>query len=136
MIQLTADDKPMFVLGGLVEPAEIYDSDGKLLGVFVPDALAEKRALYAKSEALFDPVEIERRKATEQGGVTTKELFEHLLSLTQDEDTREDLQQRIRKLEDEELLEQVRSLIKQEPGRSQLQELVRQHGVTGACATP
>jgi hypothetical protein len=43
----------------------------------------------------IDWAEIERRRQAKRKGFTTKEVFEHLLSLTQDEASRSYLQKKI-----------------------------------------
>ena len=85
MIQLTADDRCLLKdLRLFVEPVEISDANGKLLGLFVPANLEREKQLYAKGAARIDPAEIERRKQSKEKSYTTKEVFEHLKSLTPD----------------------------------------------------
>ena len=48
-------------LGRLVEPAEISDANGRLLGIFVPANLERGKRLYAESASKIDAAEIQRR---------------------------------------------------------------------------
>jgi hypothetical protein len=82
MNYLTADEDLLDRLRGIVEPVEIRDPEGKLLGVYTPHVTPEVRALYEKARKLFDPEEIKRRKTAEHGqGKTTAEVLEYLKSL-------------------------------------------------------
>ena len=55
MITLQADDKRLLkVLAWCVETAEVYDKDGKLIGVFVPANLEQLREKYAQLRALVE----------------------------------------------------------------------------------
>jgi hypothetical protein len=81
MNHLTADELMLARLGGIVEPIEIRDPDGKLMGHYTPFVPPELAALYDKARKLFDPVEIERRLAESNGpGRTTAEVLERLRS--------------------------------------------------------
>ncbi|HYT91239.1 MAG TPA: hypothetical protein VEL76_21170 [Gemmataceae bacterium] len=66
MITLTADDTTLLKqVGTFLEPIEIYDNSGKLLGLFVPANLEqckEKAAILAK----VDWDEIERRRQSNE----------------------------------------------------------------------
>ena len=64
---LTADESMCDHLRGILEPVEIRDVTGKLLGTYTPYVSAEERAAYEKARSLFDPVEMKRRMET-QGG--------------------------------------------------------------------
>ena len=94
---------------GLVE---VQDASGTVIGFFAPASM-QQAALHAKAAAQagrarltngaslqskLDPIEIERRKAAKGIGHATREVFEHLLTLTQDERLRADLLQRIHDL--------------------------------------
>jgi hypothetical protein len=83
MITLRADEIWPDVFGALTEPAEIVDNAGEVLGRFTPDPERIKR-LYERTEQLPDPAEIERRKAEGGPRYTTRQVFEHLLTLTDD----------------------------------------------------
>jgi hypothetical protein len=98
MGKIIADDTPMLVLSGVVEPVEIRDEGGKLLGVFVPANIEQTRQAYAKLASRIDRAEIERRKKLAHKGYTTKEVFEHLKALTEDEAMRLHLQKLIDQL--------------------------------------
>ncbi|HJT78189.1 MAG TPA: hypothetical protein VJ739_13380 [Gemmataceae bacterium] len=62
MVSLTVDEtKLMRVLGLFVEPVELYDPTGKLIGLFVPANMERGKQIYARAAAETDWVEIERR---------------------------------------------------------------------------
>jgi hypothetical protein len=94
MIQLTADDNSLLKdLGSFVEPVEILDSNGRLLGLFVPANLERGKRLYEELDARTDWEELDRRERAEAGkGRSLLEVFEHLKSLTGDPAERADLQ--------------------------------------------
>ncbi len=69
-------------LRGVLEPVELRDARGKILGHFTPAVSAEELAMYEKAKRLFDPAEIKRRKEAEHGrGHTTEEVLAYLKSL-------------------------------------------------------
>ena len=87
MVTLTANDAVLAVLGQVKELAEIRDASGTVIGFFAPaNGLGDSK---------LNPLEIARRKAANQPGRSTREVFEHLLSLTKDDRLRADLQNRI-----------------------------------------
>jgi hypothetical protein len=83
METLRVDQAPMWVLSHLTEPVEIVDADGKLVGRFTPDPQHVKE-LYGRSDHLPDPAEMLRQLTMKGPPCSTRELFEHLLSLTTD----------------------------------------------------
>lgn len=89
MSYLTADNLFLDRLRGIVEPVEIRDPDGKLLGHYSPVVAPEVAALYEKAQALFGPEELaetKRTAATERGqGHTLAEVMEYLRSLERKE---------------------------------------------------
>jgi hypothetical protein len=96
MVYLTADDSwQVKDLGRFVEPVEISDANGKLLGLFVPAKLERGKQIYAKVMAETDWAEIDRRAQSTEKGHTTREVFEHLKSLTQDPQMQAYLQKKI-----------------------------------------
>jgi hypothetical protein len=70
MIALTADDTKLLKdLRMFIEPVEVYDGTGKLLGLFVPADLERGKRIYAEVAAKIDRAEIERRiQSNERGG--------------------------------------------------------------------
>jgi hypothetical protein len=83
MITVTADDAMLAKLRAANGLVEIRDGEGKVVGFFAPVSL-ENAARYASAAARIDRAELERRKAEENGGYTTREVFEHLKTLTTD----------------------------------------------------
>jgi hypothetical protein len=82
MNYLTADDSLQDLLRGVVEPVEIRDPSGKVLGHYTPAVSPEEAELYEKAKALFDPAEMERRLANEHGkGATLDAVMQRLRSL-------------------------------------------------------
>lgn len=79
MNHLTADEDLLDRLRGIVEPVEIRDPEGKLLGVYTPHVTAEVRALYERAKSLFNPAEVKRRAEAEKGqGAPLSEVWERL----------------------------------------------------------
>jgi hypothetical protein len=84
MVHVTADGSlSLNDLGLFIEPVEISDADGKLLGLFVPANLERARQLYAKPSRI-DAAEVARRKQANRKGFNTEEVFHHLLTITSD----------------------------------------------------
>jgi hypothetical protein len=81
MNYLTIDAEFCDHLRGVLEAVELRDAGGKVLGHFTPLISEEERALYEKAEALFDPIEVERRLKEQTGkGVSLKEIMRRLQS--------------------------------------------------------
>jgi hypothetical protein len=80
MNAIVADPHMIATLGGIVEPVDIRDSSGKLLGRFTP-ACADDARLYEQARKLFDPAELRRRNETNAPGITTAELLAKLEAL-------------------------------------------------------
>jgi hypothetical protein len=76
---ITADDVLRDRLGGIVEPVEIRDTTGRVLGVYSPVLSPEEEAFYARAHELFDPEELDRIEREEKGqGRPLAELWERL----------------------------------------------------------
>jgi hypothetical protein len=67
MNHLTADEAMCDHLRGILDPVEIRDVTGKLLGHYTPCVSPEERALYEKVAASLDLAEIKRRSEMEHG---------------------------------------------------------------------
>jgi hypothetical protein len=78
MNYLTADELLQDRLCGIVEPVEVRDARGKVLGYFTPLVSPEDKAKYARLAELFDRQEAERLAATEHEGFTIDQVREHL----------------------------------------------------------
>jgi hypothetical protein len=91
---------PMSALQGVADTAELYDSEGELLGVFVPANLNGVRKNYDDVKLTISEEEIQRRLGAKEKGYTTREIFEHLLTLTHDEPTREHLRKLIEEVKE------------------------------------
>jgi hypothetical protein len=62
MVTLQADDTRLLKdLRLFIEPVEVYSTDGKLLGLFVPANLERGKQIMAQAKASFDPAELKRR---------------------------------------------------------------------------
>lgn len=82
MVALTADDNRLLKDVGLfIEPIEVYDAKGKLLGLFVPANLERGKELYAQVEARIDRTEINRRKQSDEKGEPFEIVLERLRKL-------------------------------------------------------
>lgn len=90
MITLTADDSRLLKDVRLfVEPVEVYDTGGKLLGLFVPANLERAKEQYAKTAAKIDPAELARRRESKQKGATHDEIWGRIRELQAEMDRRE-----------------------------------------------
>jgi len=100
MIQVTADDRSLLSdLRNFMEPVEVLEPNGEIVGLFVPTNLERGKRLYDEKGSDIDWVEIERRAAEETGqGRKLYEIFEHFKTLTTDPMVLADLQQRIERL--------------------------------------
>jgi len=89
MIYLQADEEWLVKdLGRFVEPVEITDANGKLLGLFVPANLERGRQLYEQAAAETDWAEIERRRQYQGPWVPAADVARHLELLEQECDRR------------------------------------------------
>jgi hypothetical protein len=85
MTVLTADEVLLDRLCGIVEPVEIRDPSGKLLGHYTPALTPEEAARYEKIKGLFDLEEAERALADPHPGYTYAEVMEHIRALEKKE---------------------------------------------------
>lgn len=82
MITMVADETALLEeLRFFVEPVEVYDTKGKLLGLFVPANLERGKQLYAQAAARIDRAEIERRIQSKEKGVPFEEVLGRLKML-------------------------------------------------------
>jgi hypothetical protein len=90
MIRLTADDTCLLKeLRLFIEPVEVYDPAGRLLGLFVPANLERGKQLYAKAAANLDRAEIKRRLESKEPGVTHEEIWGRIRQLEAELKSRE-----------------------------------------------
>ena len=69
MLSVTTDDVRLLKdLAFFIEPVEVYDPQGKLLGLFVPANLERGKELKARAAAQIDWAEIERRRQSGEKG--------------------------------------------------------------------
>ena len=94
MITVHADQTMVEKLRIATSLAEILDTEGKVMGFFAPANL-NHAPQYAQAAARIDRAELARRKASEAPCFTTREVFEHLKSLTQDPEQLAHLQGKI-----------------------------------------
>jgi hypothetical protein len=92
MVRVIVEPGVLATLEQLTDVAEICGSDGRVVGYFAPTGQAHASTV---DSAEVDWKEIERRKQAKRKGFTTKQVFEHLLSLTTDESMRGYLQKKI-----------------------------------------
>src|SRR5229473_2750515 len=97
MIELTVADSLREKLVEGKELVAVRDSQGKTLGFFAPVTEEYARRLEAFLSQ-YDADEIKRRRESPGPHLTTVEVFEHLLTLTEDEESREDLRRHIESL--------------------------------------
>jgi hypothetical protein len=79
MISVTADDTMLLKdVRSYLEPVEVYDPSGKLLGLFVPANLERGKELSAQVAARVDRAEIERRMKSSEEAIPFEEVLAHL----------------------------------------------------------
>jgi hypothetical protein len=100
MIPLTVDETGRKLLDQAAELAEVRDSAGKVIGFFVPANLYKVR-LFAEASRNTDYVKLFQGEYVTQTVHTTRQVFERLKSLTEDETERADLQEKIDRFKDE-----------------------------------
>jgi hypothetical protein len=84
MSSIVADEKMLSLLSHVTGVTEIRDPNGKTIGFFAPAPL-ENADLRAKVAAHISPEELRRRRESKLPGHTTREVLEHLKTLTTDE---------------------------------------------------
>ena len=90
MIQIRLEDGwSINDLSRFGQPVQVFDLDGKLVGVYVPSG---HTVVVPQNVTLprptIDPQELERRRQSKEKGFTTEEVFAHLQTLTKDEKVR------------------------------------------------
>jgi hypothetical protein len=80
MRYLTADQPLLERLGGILEPVEIRDPSGKLLGRYTP-VLPDEDEANARAATYFDLAEAERTLAEENQGSSPAEVWERIRAL-------------------------------------------------------
>jgi hypothetical protein len=112
MGSLIADDS--FLLKDLrmfIDPMEIYDPSGKLLGLFVPANLERTKEHYARLAATIDRAELERRCMSGERGEPHHEVVKRLKTLDAEIERRRRAGER--ELTKEELLAMMKALREQ-----------------------
>jgi hypothetical protein len=79
MTVITADAAMQAFLASVTEEAEIRDAQGRLLGIYTPQAQA--RDYHAKAAHLFDLAEAERTLAEGTQGSSLAEVWERIRAL-------------------------------------------------------
>ncbi len=101
MTQLRADKLLPELLGILTGPVDLVDAEGQVLGRFIPDPACAKR-FWGRADDLPPVEEIARQLNTDGPSCTTRQLFEHLLTLTGDPTERAQLEELIKQRAGEE----------------------------------
>src|SRR5216683_2575749 len=79
MIELTADDSTLLKeVGQFVQPVEIYDGVGRLLGLFVPANLERGKEIQKRALAQIDWADIERQLNSPEEGHPYEAVRERL----------------------------------------------------------
>jgi hypothetical protein len=108
---LTADDTTLLRDVSLfIEPVEVYDTAGKLLGLFVPANLERGKRLYDEAVARIDWAEIERRRTSDEEAYPLEEVRHRLQALEGERERRRTAGERA--LTEEEALEFIDRLRK------------------------
>ena len=128
MVQLVTDGTwSLSDLGSFVEPVEICDAEGKLLGLFVPANLERGQALHASTAEQFDWAEIERRRRSGGPEIPSAKVLGHLRALEVECERRQTAGERA--LTPDEAVAFVRTLRDQDEPTDSLAE-------KSGCATP
>jgi hypothetical protein len=112
MGSLIADDS--FLLKDLrmfIDPMEIYDTEGKLPGLFVPANLDRAEEHYARHAATIDRAEMERRRLSGERGEPFHEVVKRLKTLDAEIERRRRVGER--ELTKEELLAMLNAMREQ-----------------------
>lgn len=80
MVAVTVDSKTRSQLADAASQIEIRDESGTLLGYYTPAWLGSAED-YRRARESIDRAELERRKASNEPGITTKELKHRLNAL-------------------------------------------------------
>jgi hypothetical protein len=89
MVALTADDTTLLKEVGLfIEPVEVYDASGKLLGLFVPANLEKAKQMQAWVAANIDWAEIERQRQSKEPCAPFQDTLARLRQLSGEIDRR------------------------------------------------
>ena len=81
MNPLIADEVLLAQLEAILEPVEIRDVGGKLLGHYTPVLPPDLQAQYTRAEQMVDPEETRRRKEAGREGVAIEQVMQRLKSL-------------------------------------------------------
>ena len=81
MNRLTADRPLLERLEGIMEPVEIRDPDGRVLGAFTPALSPEEAEAYRKAAELFDPAELDRIEREGGPVYTIEQVWEYIHSM-------------------------------------------------------
>jgi hypothetical protein len=85
VVTLTADEHLHEVLEYIVEPAEIRDASGKVLGHYTPLVPPDIQEAYDRLAAQLDHDELDRLAQSNEPGYTIEQVMEHLRQLEQSE---------------------------------------------------
>jgi len=94
MTTIIADSAMKASLENVKDIAEVRSADGSLIGYFAATAVDQAKR-YAAAFAKIDWDEVERRRKANRPGLTTRQVFQHLQSLTDDPAKRAELQKLI-----------------------------------------
>lgn len=95
----TVDNATAALLRQVAEPVQIRDSNGTIVGFFAPLPFGDHSSRGRLTEA--ELAELHRRRAAERPGKSTREVFEHLKTLTDNPADLDDLQRHIDELAEE-----------------------------------
>lgn len=76
---LKADEALAARFRGVVEPLEVRDVDGAILGQYIPHVPAEIAAIYERADEIFDSRELDRCEKEGGRSYTTEEVISHLI---------------------------------------------------------
>lgn len=80
MNHLTADQELLERLAGVMEPIDIRDADGKVLGRYTP-VFADEKDAQERAAKYFDLAAAERALAEDPKGCSLAEVWDHIHAL-------------------------------------------------------
>jgi hypothetical protein len=135
VVTVHADDTWLLKdLGLFVEPVEVYDPQGKFLGLFVPANLERGKEIYARVLAGIDWKEIERRRQDPRPGVPLKDTLARFKQVEQEIERRKAAGEP--PMTNEETMAYYRSLRDRQDGGNGAADGARASQGTGTCTSP
>ncbi len=117
-----------------LEPVEIYDGNGKLLGLYVPANLERGKEMSKQPSALVDWAELEREARSGEEGEPFERVLDRLNRLAAEVERRRSTGER--ELTEQEALAFIDRLRQQDKSPRAQTDLEKSGAEKDACATP